>query len=78
MANDAEVWLITGSSAGFGRSLAEAVLKKGDRVRLMLGVNASFGLWDEKRAALDEELAQWREIGENTAFPGVEVEAIGG
>ena len=78
MANDAEVWLITGSSTGFGRSLAEAVLEKGDRVRLMLGVNASFGLWDEKRAALDEELAQWREIGENTAFPGVEVGVIGG
>jgi NAD(P)-dependent dehydrogenase (short-subunit alcohol dehydrogenase family) len=77
MANDARAWLITGSSTGFGRSLAEAVLEKGDRVRLMLGVDA-FGLWDKKRAALDEELAQWREIGENTAFPGVEVGAIGG
>jgi NAD(P)-dependent dehydrogenase (short-subunit alcohol dehydrogenase family) len=33
MANsDAKVWLITGSSSGFGRSLVEAVLKKGDRV----------------------------------------------
>ncbi len=32
MATNAKVWLITGSSTGFGRSLAEAVLKKGDRV----------------------------------------------
>lgn len=30
--SDAKVWLITGSSSGFGRSLVEAVLKKGDRV----------------------------------------------
>ena len=33
MANsDSKVWLITGSSTGFGRSLTEAVLKNGDRV----------------------------------------------
>jgi NAD(P)-dependent dehydrogenase (short-subunit alcohol dehydrogenase family) len=33
MANtDSTVWLITGSSTGFGRSLTEAVLQKGDRV----------------------------------------------
>ncbi|WP_193199842.1 oxidoreductase [Nostoc sp. MG11] len=31
MANS-KVWLIRGSSSGFGRSLTEAVLKKGDRV----------------------------------------------
>lgn len=29
---NAKVWLITGSSTGFGRSLAEAVLQHGDRV----------------------------------------------
>ncbi|MEM8675914.1 MAG: SDR family oxidoreductase [Cyanobacteria bacterium P01_G01_bin.67] len=29
---DGKVWLITGSSTGFGRILAETVLKKGDRV----------------------------------------------
>jgi NAD(P)-dependent dehydrogenase (short-subunit alcohol dehydrogenase family) len=27
-----QVWLITGSSTGFGRSLAEAVLQTGDRI----------------------------------------------
>lgn len=32
MTSDSKVWLITGSSSGFGRSLTEAVLKKGDRV----------------------------------------------
>ncbi|MBD2774279.1 oxidoreductase [Iningainema tapete] len=32
MANNTKVWLITGSSTGFGRSLTEAVLKSGDRV----------------------------------------------
>lgn len=30
--SDSKVWLITGSSSGFGRSLTEAVLNKGDRV----------------------------------------------
>jgi NAD(P)-dependent dehydrogenase (short-subunit alcohol dehydrogenase family) len=30
--NNSRVWFITGSSTGFGRSLAEAVLKHGDRV----------------------------------------------
>ncbi|PZV19149.1 MAG: short-chain dehydrogenase/reductase [Pseudanabaena sp.] len=29
---DTKVWLITGSSTGFGRSLAEAVLESGDRL----------------------------------------------
>jgi NAD(P)-dependent dehydrogenase (short-subunit alcohol dehydrogenase family) len=30
--NNSKVWFITGSSTGFGRVLAEAVLEKGDRV----------------------------------------------
>ena len=30
--NNSKVWLITGSSTGFGRTLAEAVLKQGDRL----------------------------------------------
>ena len=32
MTDTTKVWLITGSSTGFGRSLAEAVLKHGDRL----------------------------------------------
>jgi NAD(P)-dependent dehydrogenase (short-subunit alcohol dehydrogenase family) len=31
-----KVWLITGCSTGFGRALAEAVLKKGDEVLVKL------------------------------------------
>ncbi len=27
-----EIWFITGSSTGFGREIAEAALKRGDRV----------------------------------------------
>ena len=30
--NNPKVWLITGSSTGFGRALAQAVLKHGDRL----------------------------------------------
>ena len=30
--NNSKVWLITGSSTGFGRTLAQTVLKQGDRV----------------------------------------------
>jgi NADP-dependent 3-hydroxy acid dehydrogenase YdfG len=30
--NDSRVWLITGSSSGFGRSIAEDALRIGDRV----------------------------------------------
>ncbi|MGD1875605.1 MAG: oxidoreductase [Mastigocoleus sp.] len=32
MSNDSKVWLITGSSTGFGRTLAETVLESGDKV----------------------------------------------
>jgi NAD(P)-dependent dehydrogenase (short-subunit alcohol dehydrogenase family) len=46
-------------------------------LRLMLGADA-FGLWEKKRAAMDEEFAQWREMGIATAFEGVEVSQIGG
>jgi len=30
--NETRVWLITGTSSGFGRALAEAALDRGDRV----------------------------------------------
>ncbi|MEO1186071.1 MAG: SDR family NAD(P)-dependent oxidoreductase, partial [Cyanobacteria bacterium J06636_27] len=32
MVSNSKVWLITGSSTGFGRTLAETVLEKGDKV----------------------------------------------
>lgn len=46
-------------------------------LRLVLGADA-FGLWEKKRAAMEEEFATWRKVGENTAFDGVEVSQIGG
>ncbi len=46
-------------------------------LRLVLGVDA-YGLWKKKQAALDQELAEWRSVGEATAFEGVQVSAIGG
>lgn len=46
-------------------------------LRLMLGADA-FGLWEKKQTVMDEEFTTWREIGEDTAFDGVEVGQIGG
>ncbi len=46
-------------------------------LRLMLGADA-FGLWEKKRASMEEEFAQWRAVGEGTAFEGVEVTPVGG
>lgn len=46
-------------------------------LRLMLGADA-YGMWQQKRAAEKEELEKWRETGEDTTFPGVKVDAIGG
>ncbi len=46
-------------------------------LRLMLGADA-YGLWEKKLSEMNEELAQWREVGENTAFPDAEVGTIGG
>ncbi len=45
-------------------------------LRLMLGADA-YGLWEQKRDAMDEELARWRNVGEATAFAGAEVRPIG-
>jgi NAD(P)-dependent dehydrogenase (short-subunit alcohol dehydrogenase family) len=57
--------------------MIEAVESDDPPLRLMLGADA-FGLVDQKRAAQDAEFAKWRARGENTAFEGVEVIAIGG
>ena len=46
-------------------------------LRLMLGADA-FGLWEKKRGEMDAEFKEWREIGINTAFDGVEIQQIGG
>ncbi|UYZ64092.1 oxidoreductase [Hymenobacter weizhouensis] len=58
-------------------AMMAAVESAGPPLRLMLGADA-YGLWEKKRAALDQELAQWRSVGENTAFEGVTVAPVGG
>jgi hypothetical protein len=45
-------------------------------LRLRLGAGA-YGLWEKKRAALDEELTTGRLVGADTACAGVKVRAIG-
>jgi NAD(P)-dependent dehydrogenase (short-subunit alcohol dehydrogenase family) len=57
-------------------AMIEVVENHDPPLRLMLGADA-YGLWEKKRAALEEELAKWRSVGENTAFEGAEVQAVG-
>jgi NAD(P)-dependent dehydrogenase (short-subunit alcohol dehydrogenase family) len=57
--------------------MIEAVESDDPPLRLMLGKDA-FGLLNQKRAAQDAEFGKWRSRGENTAFDGVEVGAVGG
>lgn len=57
-------------------AMIQAVESPEPPLRLILGADA-FGLWEKKRAAMDEEFAKWRKIGEDTAFDGVELQAIG-
>lgn len=58
-------------------AMIQAVESPKPPLRLILGADA-FGLWEKKRTAMDEEFAKWRKIGEDTAFDGVELQAIGG
>jgi NAD(P)-dependent dehydrogenase (short-subunit alcohol dehydrogenase family) len=66
-----------GDPAKAALAMIEAVESDAPPLRLMLGADA-YGLWEEKRGAEREEFSQWRERGENTAFEGVEVAAVGG
>lgn len=58
-------------------AMIEVVESENPPLRLMLGADA-FGLWEKKRGEMEADLAAWREVGENTAFDGVEVQTIGG
>jgi NAD(P)-dependent dehydrogenase (short-subunit alcohol dehydrogenase family) len=58
-------------------AMIQAVESDSPPLRLMLGADA-FGLWEKKRDAMEGEFAQWREVGEATAFEGVEVTPVGG
>lgn len=75
--SDAKVWLITGCSTGFGRSLAEAVLQGGDRVIATARNDAVNGI-DQKLESMKAELDAWKEVSMNTAFEGATVGALGG
>ena len=58
-------------------AMIQAVEADEPPLRLMLGADA-FGLWEKKRTAMEEEFTAWRQVGEDTAFDGVEVGQIGG
>jgi NAD(P)-dependent dehydrogenase (short-subunit alcohol dehydrogenase family) len=63
-----KVWLVTGCSRGFGRSLAGAVLRKGDRlVATARDPETLRDLQDKKTLA---ELEQWAELSESTDVAG--------
>jgi NAD(P)-dependent dehydrogenase (short-subunit alcohol dehydrogenase family) len=70
-----------GKQPGDPRKAAEAMIKVVETsdapLRLMLGADA-FGLWEKKRAAMEEEFSKWRKVGVETTFDGVEVMQIGG
>ena len=70
-----------GKQPGDPKKAAEAMIavveSAAPPLRLMLGADA-FGLWEKKRAAMDAEFAQWRALGEGTAFDGVAVTPVGG
>ena len=70
-----------GKQPGDPRKAADAMIKVIETseppLRLMLGADA-FGLWEKKRAAMEEEFSEWRKVGIETAFDGVEVMQIGG
>lgn len=71
----------TGKQPGDPTKAAQAIVRvvesEAPPLRLMLGADA-YGLWEQKRAAADAEIAAWRTLGEATAFDDTEVKAIGG
>jgi len=58
-------------------AMIEVVESANPPLRMMLGADA-FGLWEKKRAEIDADVSKWRKVGEDTAFDGVEVQAISG
>lgn len=70
-----------GKQPGDPRKAAEAMIAAVESaeppLRLLLGSDA-IALWEKKQAALTAELDRWRQVGEQTAFEGVAVGAVGG
>lgn len=71
----------SGKQPGDPRKAAEVMIEvvqsEDPPLRLMLGADA-YGLWEQKRTVMDAEIAKWRALGEDTAYPDVKVGAIGG
>lgn len=57
-------------------AMIEAVESNEPPLRLLLGADA-YGLWEKKRAEMEEEFARWHKVGIETAFDGAEVTPIG-
>ncbi|MGD9212655.1 MAG: oxidoreductase [Desulfobacteraceae bacterium] len=70
-----------GQQPGNPQKAAEAIVRimetEKPPLRLMLGRDA-FEMWEKKSATMAEELSQWRELGENTAFANTKITPIGG
>jgi NAD(P)-dependent dehydrogenase (short-subunit alcohol dehydrogenase family) len=66
-----------GDPAKAARAMIAAADSASPPLRLLLGQDA-IGLWTTKRDAVEADLAAWREVGEATAFEGVDVRPVGG
>jgi NAD(P)-dependent dehydrogenase (short-subunit alcohol dehydrogenase family) len=70
----------SGKQSGDPRKAALAMIQvvesEDPPLRLMMGADA-YGLWEQKRQAMDAEMAEWRAVGEATAFDGMTAGAIG-
>ncbi len=66
-----------GDPAKAARAMIAAADHASPPLRLLLGQDA-IGLWAAKRDAVEADLAAWREVGEATAFEGVDVRPVGG
>jgi short-subunit dehydrogenase len=72
---------VNGKQLGDPRKAAQVMIKVVESseppLRILLGADA-YGLWEQKRAYMDEETAKWRKIGEDTACSDAAFTAIGG
>ncbi|MBC8137470.1 MAG: SDR family NAD(P)-dependent oxidoreductase [Fibrella sp.] len=66
-----------GDPALAAKVMIQVVESDAPPLRLLLGADA-YGLWEKKRAEEQEEFSKWRQVGEDTAFPGAEVMPVGG
>jgi short-subunit dehydrogenase len=70
---------------GFSEGLCDEVKPLGIRVTIVepgaFRTNfaaAAYSFWEQKNIALQQDLAKWRSVGEDTAFEDAKVRPIGG